>query len=573
MKQAVSIGNQDFKSIRENGAFYVDKTLFIKEWWENQDTVTLITRPRRFGKTLNLNMLMYFFSNQWKDEGSIFEGLSIWREEKYRNLQGSYPVIFLSFADIKEQSYQNTRQAVIRAVAELYKNHAYLLNGDILNRDEKEYFCSFSGYAADSSPDYQIEDTFVARAVKQLAFYLSRYFGKKALVFLDEYDTPLQEAYVNGYWEELSGFMRSLLNSAFKTNPYMERGLLTGITRVSRESIFSDLNNLEVITTASEKYSTRFGFTEEEVFRALEDFGLQGEKENVKKWYDGFIFGSQKNIYNPWSVTLFLEKGEYAPYWANSSSNALISSLIQQGAPETKMNMERLLGGESLEMELDEEVVFSRLLKKRGALYSLLLAAGYLRMESRVFRQESGRFYCRLAITNREVRLMFEDMIKDWFAGEDVPYQNFLKAFLQGDVDYMNEYMNETAELIFSSFDTGRKMSETARPERFYHGFVLGLIVELAGTYRISSNRESGFGRYDVMLEPADRRKKAYVLEFKVRNPKKEKALEVTLQKALLQIEEKEYDRELTAAGIRKENICHYGFAFEGKKVLIGSSC
>lgn len=571
MEQTVSIGNQDFRSLRENKSFYIDKSLFIKEWWESQDIVTLITRPRRFGKTLNLNMLMYFFSNHYADRGDLFEGLSIWTEETYRDLQGQYPVIFLSFADIKGQNYQDTREGIISAVAELYKNHDYLLQGDVLSDAEKEYFISFENYMVDTSTGRPLKDASITRALKQLSFYLSRYYGKKVLIFLDEYDTPLQEAYVNGYWNEITGFIRSIFNSTFKTNPYMERGLLTGITRVSKESIFSDLNNLEIVTTTSEKYCTRFGFTEEEVFAALELFGMPDEKMNVKQWYDGFTFGSQKDIYNPWSITCFLENREFIPYWANSSSNMLISSLIRKGSPQTKMFMEDLLKERSLTMEIDEEIVFNQLQKKRGAIWSLLLASGYLRVDERVFDQKAGRFDYRLVLTNREVRMMFDDMVRDWFADEDIPYNNFLKALLLDDVDYMNQYMNEVAELTFSSFDTGKKTSDTANPERFYHGFVLGLIVELAGEYKVSSNRESGFGRYDVMLEPLDRSKRAYVLEFKVRNPKKDRTLEDSLQAALTQIEEKDYDRELLARGIPRENIRHYGFAFEGKKVLIGA--
>lgn len=423
----------------------------------------------------------------------------------------------------------------------------------------------------DTSTGQPLKDASITRALKQLSFYLSRYYGKKVLIFLDEYDTPLQEAYVNGYWNEITGFIRSIFNSTFKTNPYMERGLLTGITRVSKESIFSDLNNLEIVTTTSEKYCMRFGFTEEEVFAALELFGMPDEKMNVKQWYDGFTFGSQKDIYNPWSITCFLENREFIPYWANSSSNTLISSLIRKGSPQTKMFMEDLLKERSLTMEIDEEIVFNQLQKKRGAIWSLLLASGYLRVDERVFDQKAGRFDYRLVLTNREVRMMFDDMVRDWFADEDIPYNNFLKALLLDDVDYMNQYMNEVAELTFSSFDTGKKPSDTADPERFYHGFVLGLIVELAGEYKVSSNRESGFGRYDVMLEPLDCSKRAYVLEFKVRNPKKDRTLEDALQAALTQIEEKDYDRELLARGIPRENIRHYGFAFEGKKVLIGA--
>lgn len=559
MKPTVSIGTQDFEKIRKSNSFYIDKSMLIKEWWESEDDVTLITRPRRFGKTLNLSMINCFFSNIYEDRGELFEGLEIWKQEKYRQLQGSFPVIYLSFADVKGAKYEDARAGIIRKLVKLYSSYVYVRErlNDIDSR-------SFDQVQID------MEDAVATAAIQNMTDYLYHYYGKKVLILLDEYDTPLQEAYVNGYWEELTAFIRSLFNSTFKTNPYMERGLMTGITRVSKESIFSDLNNLEVVTTTSQKYCRQFGFTEEEVFSALDLYGMSEEKGNVKQWYDGFIFGDQKDIYNPWSITCFLENRQYRPYWANSSSNRLVSSLIQQGNSQTKMIMEDLLSGKPLIMELDEEIIFDQLQKKRGAVWSMLLASGYLKVVSKQFDEKSGRFTYSLQLTNREVRMMFEDMIKNWFSDEDIPYNAFLQAFLQGDLDYMNEYMNKVAEQTFSSFDTGNKPSEEANPERFYHGFVLGLIVELAGQYRITSNRESGFGRYDVMLEPEDHQRTAYVLEFKVRNPRKEKTLEDTLQEALAQIDDRNYDAELMARGIRKEKIRHYGFAFEGKKVLIG---
>lgn len=559
MKPTVSIGTQDFEKIRKSNSFYIDKSMLIKEWWESEDDVTLITRPRRFGKTLNLSMINCFFSVGYEGRGELFEGLKIWEQEKYRRLQGSYPVIYLSFADVKGANYEDARAGIIRKLVRLYSGCIYVRKS--LNDIDLRSF---------DQVQMDMEDAVATAAIQNMTDYLYHYYGKKVLILLDEYDTPLQEAYVNGYWEKLTAFIRSLFNSAFKTNPYMERGLMTGITRVSKESIFSDLNNLEVVTTTSQKYCRQFGFTEDEVFDALDLYGMSEEKENIKQWYDGFIFGNQKDIYNPWSITCFLENGQYRPYWANSSSNRLVSSLIQQGNSETKMLMEDLLGGKPLIMELDEEIIFDQLQKKRGAVWSMLLASGYLKVISRRFDEKSGRFTYSLQLTNREVRMMFEDMIKNWFSDEDIPYNAFLKAFLQGDLDYMNEYMNQVAEQTFSSFDTGNKPSEEANPERFYHGFVLGLIVELAGDYRITSNRESGFGRYDVMLEPEDHQRTAFVLEFKVKNSRREKTLEDTLKEALAQIDDRNYDAELMARGIRKENIRHYGFAFEGKKILIG---
>lgn len=562
MKSVISIGNQDFISIRKNNCFYIDKTDFIREWWENQDSVTLITRPRRFGKTLNMSMTEYFFSVNYSDMGQYFKKLSIWKEERFREIQGTYPVISLSFADIKATTYESARMSIIRKLVRLYSAFDFIRSSEALNEKDRTYF---------DSVGEDMSDDAAAVGINYMSDYLSRYYGKKVIILLDEYDTPLQEAYVHGYWEELTAFIRSLFNSTFKTNPYMERGLLTGITRVSKESIFSDLNNLEVVTTTSEKYSTSFGFTEEEVFTVLENAGIPEEKEHVRYWYDGFSFGNRKDIYNPWSITKYLDTGEYGTYWADTSGNALVSTLIRHSSAKIKSEMEDLLNGGEICTELDEQVIFEQLGRKRGAIWSLLLASGYLKTTRHEMDRRTGKREYFLKITNHESMLMFEEMIESWFAEEDSAYGNFKEALLAGDLDYMNQFMNQVALQSFSSFDSGTKPSENLEPERFYHGFVLGLIVDLAGKYHITSNRESGFGRYDVVMEPLQKQFDAIVMEFKVQNPAKEESLQHTVQNALLQIEEKNYDTELLARGIPKSKIRHYGFAFCGKKVLIGT--
>lgn len=559
MKPIVSIGNQDFKSIREAGSFYVDKTNFIKEWWENRDVVTLITRPRRFGKTLNMSMLEQFFSNQYAEEGILFEGLSVWKDEKYRSLQGSYPVIFLSFAAVKGESYEVARLSIIQLLVRLYGKYSFLESSEIMSAQDLEYFHSVK---------LDMSDAAAAFAIHYLSDYLSRYYGKKVLILLDEYDTPLQEAYVNGYWDKMSGFIRSLFNAAFKTNPALERALLTGITRVGRESIFSDLNNLEVVTTTSQKYETAFGFTENEVSEALSVFGLSEQMGKVKAWYDGFRFGGKRDIYNPWSITKYLDSGKFDSYWANTSSNSLVSKLMQEGTPDMKMDMEELLNGGKIETEIEEEIVFDRLDDNCAAVWSLLLASGYLKVECAP-EDRAGGIYS-LSLTNYEVQNMFRRMIRDWFGRASIRYNDFIKALLDDDVDYMNLYMNQIAMQTFGSFDVGKKTSDFVEPERFYHGFVLGLIADLSDRYEILSNRESGLGRYDVMIVPLKKEQNAYIFEFKVRRSGKEKNLEETVRNALKQITEKEYDAELISRGISKERIRHYGFAFEGKQVLIG---
>ena len=564
MARTVGIGIQNFAKIIENDCFYVDKTPFIKAWWESQDDVTLITRPRRFGKTLNMSMLEYFFSLEFTDYGDLFEGLSIWQEEKYRKLQGTYPVISLSFASVKERNYQATKERICQLITDLYIKYSYLRNGSGMTEADKEFF---------DSVRTDMPEVVATMAIYKLSDYLYRYYGKKVIILLDEYDTPMQEAYVDGYWEELVGFTRSMFNASFKTNPWLERAIMTGITRVGKESIFSDLNNLKVVTTTSDEYAASFGFTEKEVFAALEECGLSEEKEEVKRWYDGFIFGCHKDIYNPWSILNFLDTGKYGTYWANTSSNSLVGKLLQEGDRRTKEKFEALLRGESIRTPVDEQIAYNQLDNDDCAIWSLLLASGYLKVlqyerEESVNYGEAAEY--ELNLTNYEVERMFYGMVRGWFNGVSVDYNDFIKALLLGDKKAMNAYMNRVALNTFSYFDTGKRPSGE-EPERFYHGFVLGLIVDLQNRYIITSNAESGFGRYDVMLEPRNPGKDdAIILEFKVHDPEDEATLKDTVQEALRQIEKKQYAARLLARGISKEHIRCYGFAFQGKKVLIG---
>jgi hypothetical protein len=556
MARTVAIGIQDFEKLISNDYFYVDKTSFIREWWESGDDVTLIMRPRRFGKTLNMNMLERFFSNEYARKGEIFEGLDIWKEQKYRDLQGTYPVIFLSFATVKENNFENVKKTIKCILSDLYVKYSFLRNYGELDDVELDYFNRVSD---------RMDDTDATQALARLSGYLYNHYKKKVIILLDEYDTPMQEAYLNGFWDEMVTFTRSLFNKTFKTNPYLERAVMTGITRVSKESMFSDLNNLEVVTTTSEKYAAAFGFTEDEVFAAMDEIGLTN-KEEVKEWYDGFIFGSVNDIYNPWSVINFLDKRRVGTYWVNTSSNGLVNELVRRGDRKLKIEFERLLNGESIHKTIDEQIVYSQLFQRDDAIWSLLLASGYLKLENPVIY---GDTECDLRLTNKEVHVMFKAMISDWFAEEKSNYNDFIEALLLGDLDAMNDYMNMVSETIFSSFDTGRNPSRV-EPERFYHGFVLGLMVDLQGRYIITSNRESGFGRYDIMLEPLNDSDPAIIIEFKVINKRRENSLEETVQAALTQIREKDYAHQLTDRGFAPERIHSYGFAFQGKEVLIG---
>lgn len=559
--KVIGIGKQSFEDIIQSNCFYIDKTSLIKEWWESEDDITLITRPRRFGKTLNMDMLKCFFSNQYRDQGQLFEGLNIWKEEKYQQLQGTYPVIYLSFADVKQTNYKDAVLKIKKIITDVYQQYIELAGWEGLTEVQVRQFQSVDPY---------MDDVTAQCALKDLSGYLYRYYEKKVIILLDEFDTPMQEAYIHGYWDEFTAFIRSLFNAAFKTNPYLNRAMMTGITRVSKESIFSDLNNLKVVTTTSEEYATCFGFTQEEVFAALEEFQLADQKNAVKQWYDGFTFGSQRDIYNPWSITNYLKEKKLLAYWASTSSNGLINRLIQTSKPDVKEFMEELLNEREIVLNFDEQIVFDQLETKENAIWSLMVASGYLKIDKIEYRGILRVPWYHLKITNLETLGMFSEMFTGWFQNTRSNYNAFIKAMLCGNIKEMNAYMNEVALATFSSFDTGSHPSGRTQPERFYHGFVLGLLVELRDQYEVRSNRESGYGRYDVMLIPRQKNQLAFVLEFKVYNAQEELKLEDTVQSALLQIEEKHYDTELIERGISKSKIRHYGFAFEGKKVLIG---
>ncbi len=564
MARTIAIGEQDFCKIIENNYFYIDKTDFIKEWWENGDTVTLITRPRRFGKTLTMRMTEQFFSVKYKGRSDLFQNLDIWKKKEYQELQGTYPVIFLSFADVKGSYYEEVYSDICRLVAREYRRHVFLMESDCFLQSDRNQFYKIMSQDACAGD--------ICSSLNLLSEYLCTYYGKKVIILLDEYDAPMQEAYVNGFWGELAGFMRRFMNSGFKTNPFLERAVMTGITRVSKESVFSDLNNLAVVTTTSRKYETVFGFSESEVSAALKEFGLWNRMDEVRRWYDGFRFGACKNIYNPWSITQFLDEKNFAPYWADTSSNKLIGKIIQEGSSEIKTAVEDLLHGKDICTAIDEQIVFDQLDESDEAVWSFLLASGYLKISG----YETGKpllglagIKYRLSLTNLEAVSIFQKMIHGWFANNRYGYQDFLKALLLGDIPNMNIFISKITLTAISFFDSGNRPSDQAEPERFYHGLVLGMMLSLGDRYVMTSNRESGFGRYDILLKPQSSADDGIIFEFKVINPETERNLKDTAKAALEQIMDRKYAAVLQSEGIKRDSIRIYAFAFRGKEVLI----
>ena len=563
MTRAINLGAQGYVDMRTHGDFYVDKTGFVRDWWLARDVATLICRPRRFGKTLNLDTVRCFFSMEFAGRGEeLFSGLEVWEDPNMRALQGTVPVVAMSFAKCKGATLEESLASIRRVIRMAVDSHDYLRSSSALSDSDRVFLAQIS----DDMPN-----TITSDAINQLCSMLRKHWGVCPVVLLDEYDAPMERAWLGGFWDEASDFMRQLMNATFKTNPDLGRGLITGVTCVGRESIFSDLNNLNVVTTSTPLYQTSFGFTQDEVDAALGEYGFADKRQTVCDWYDGSVFGGVSHIYNPWSVMQFLQYGELRAYWANTSGNGLASEVVRRGGARLKTDFETLMRGGSVEKVIDEQVVFSELATRPNAVWALLLAAGYLRAPGPVpFNvEETPR---PLELTNREVRLTFDRIAESWFADAEDDWDDFAQALLAGDARAATRALSDITLYCMSSFDGVQRPAER-EPERFYHGLVLGLLAHLRGRWSVESNRESGWGRYDVALVPTDGAggmDPAVIMEFKVFDSYDEDTLVDTVARARAQIEEKKYVAGLVARGIGPERIRTFGIAFRGKEVLVG---
>jgi len=555
------IGQSDFRNIIEEGDYYVDKTLFIKEVIKDSVNILLFPRPRRFGKTLNLTTLRYFFETIYpnekikKDNRKLFKGLKIEKEKEFTEHQGKYPVIFLSFKSIKFLDFEKTLSGIKGLIADEYLRHDYLLKGAILKKNEKENFQEIIQEKADYKS--------YANSLKNLSKYLYKYHQKKVVLLIDEYDTPIHAAYTENYYKEMVNFMKTFLGDGLKDNEYLKKGVMTGILRIARESIFSGLNNLGVYSLLSKKMSDKFGLTEEEVKKLLSDYEMADEFKGVSEWYNGYIFG-EEIVYNPWSVLNYIENiaDGHIPYWVNTSSNDIIKELVLKSSAQVHRKLEVLIKGEAIEQVLIENTIFDELEKNEAALWSFLVFSGYLK--ARFARKEKNYSVYKLSIPNTEVECLYDMIISRWisdkFTNDKLEY--LLKALLKGEIKEFERIFHDFTISMLSYYDTGGK-----DPERVYQAFTLGLLVNLQGKYEIKSNRESGYGRYDIMIIPKDKNKKGVVIEFKKIDDFEEETKDIALDKALKQIEEKKYAQELKERGIK--DIIKLGIVFDGKRVWV----
>ncbi len=550
-RKGIGIGESDFKGLRVRNNYYIDKTMYIKNIIDNQSRVILVTRPRRFGKTLNMSMLKYYFDCTKTDNTELFTGLKIMeQEEKYTSKLGAYPVIYVTLKDVQDRSYESMLLDMKTAMLNMYKEHMYLLKSDKIYEFEKEKIMDIL-YARE-------DENVLKNSVRDLSEYLSRYHNKPVILLLDEYDVPLQNAYIEGYYDEAVKFFKTFYGVTFKDNPYLEKTVITGVSRVAKESIFSGANNFKVFTVLDDEFADDFGITEKEMDKVIEDFEIQDKKEEIKRWYDGYKIGEVEGIYNPWSILNYLTDRKLMPYWVNTSSNDLIK-LILKNSETVKEKIERLLKDEAIEVKINLETVIVGIEENEDNIWGLMLGTGYLKVVETVDITEG---IYKVKLPNYEIKFLFQQIIDDWFRNKVIG--NDLKSILKDLVTLnMKEYEKKFDILVremFSYMDVGETTAEN-----FYHAFVLGMLVGLKDSYYVNSNRESGMGRYDIMLEPKDKNGNSFIMEFKVLENKEEKTIEETIENAKRQIEEKGYEQNLKERGFK--NITKMVYAFKGKEV------
>ena len=551
--QGIGIGVSDFKILRVKDNYFIDKSLFIKHVLDNQSAIALITRPRRFGKTLNMSMLRHFLDCTQKDSRKLFEGLKIMEQgEKYTEKLGAYPCIYFTMKDALGRNFESMMMLFQTQIIELFIEHIYLLKSDKILDAEKETINKILNLKA--------TETDLQYAIKFLSRLLYREFGKPVYIIIDEYDVPLQNAYVEGFYDDAIKFFKAFYGITFKDNQYMEKTVLTGVSRVAKESIFSGANNFKVFTVLDDEFSEDFGITSEEIDKVLADFEIQENAEEIKKWYDGYRIGNTEGIYNPWSILNFLTDRKLVPYWVNTSSNDLIK-LILTRSTSVKERIERLMKGEAIEEKINLETIIVGIENNEDNIWGLLVGTGYLKVTEVVDLAES---IYKVKIVNNEIRILFSQIIRDWFSNKVIgnDLNSIMKDLVTLNLEEFKEKFKILVMQMFSYMDVGK---DTA--ENFYHAFVLGMLVSLKDTYVVNSNRESGMGRYDIMLEPKDKNANSFIMEFKVFKQDKEKDIEETIANAKKQIEDKQYETSLRERGFT--NITKMVFAFDGKEVKV----
>ena len=549
--QGIGIGISDFKVLRLRNNYFIDKSMYIKDIIDNQSGVVLITRPRRFGKTLNMSMLRYYFNIKEKNNKELFNGLKIMEQDKkYTSKLGFYPVIYLTLKDAGLMNYEYMIMQMKTIMMEMFYEHRYILESDKIADGEKNIFKRILNAEA--------TDIDLINSLKILSKMLYVYYDKPVILLIDEYDVPIQAAYVEGYYEDAIKFLKTFYGTTFKDNPYLEKAILTGVSRIAKESLFSGMNNFDVYTIMDNEFADDFGITEDEMKKIIKDFNIQDEEKEIKKWYDGYKIGNVEGIYNPWSILNYLKNKELKPYWVNTSSNDLIKMTLEKSTT-LKEQMERLLKDEAIEATIDLETIIVGIENKEENIWGLMLQTGYLKVEETVSLEE--RRY-KVKLPNNEIKDLIRGIIREWFSNKVLG--NDLRSILQDLVSLnLKEFEKKFRVLVeemFSYMDVGKNTAEN-----FYYAFVLGMLVGLKDTYYVNSNRESGFGRYDIMLEPKDKNGNSFIMEFKVMENMEEKTIEDTIENAKKQIEEKGYEENLKERGFT--NITKMVYAFNGKEV------